>query len=198
MKKLVPLFVCALVLSGTMGVGLVIAEGSGSADVINAAPTVDLQEIRTTTWASVATTVPDNTFHFNVSVSDVDTAADIWNTSVLLQLSSNDLPNDPTVTYEFFFNETLNAGAGDGWQIKPSTGTYLTLPITRSTWGANIINYSFEIIFNKTATDTNGVNAWHFKTTVIDNESSHSCSRIRNQISASNKSTAERNASNIR
>ena len=154
---------CFVLFSGTIGIGLVQGAGSGSVIVINAAPSVVSQDIQDAGFVSTTMVAPDATFYFFVTVADVDEATDILNTTILLQFSSYNSADDPTVTYEFCYNEALGAS----FQLKPATGTYLTA-VVRTPVDVNTIEYRFEIVLNKTAIDTNGLDEWDFGTTVVD------------------------------
>jgi hypothetical protein len=143
-KQIVPIMLAVAFISGTIGVGLVQAEGSASANVTNSVPVVENQEVVNGAWVVVTTVVPMVAFYYNVSVSDGDTAADIVNTTIQLKYYTADDSNNPSTTYEFFYNETLTLFA----QVRPDpTG---------------------DIYLNSVARDTNGIFRWHIDTTVED------------------------------
>jgi|GEM_PF-6736857 len=141
------------------------AEGQASANVIKAPPTIVQQQILDASFTPTGTMVPDATFYLNISVNDVDTVGDILNTTVTLRYLSIIAPNDPLHTYRFCYNETQALA----YQIYPTTGTYLQNTV-RTTFGANMVNYSFEVILNKTAIESEGIpTRWSYNLNVQDN-----------------------------
>lgn len=158
-RKILICLVIGLTLLAPMGI---VKAGNATVVVPNAAPTINAYTIGR--FSAVITALePNQVFWANVSVTDTDGIADIWNTTIDLRLSTYNISNDPARTYKFAYNESK----GTVYQIWPTSGSYI-ISCVRSIWGTTHVNYSIEFILNKTAADTNGLATWHYSIAVKD------------------------------
>ena len=161
MNRILTLAICLGLLTGTsMGMLTIVkGEGAGSANVVNADPTLT-HEILDTSWAPVTALSPYlTTFYFNVSVNDADEWTDIWNTTFTMKYSIGSTESDnPATTYRFCYNETL----AQEFLVYPTTDDGYLVSFTRTVMSTTQVNYTFELRLNQTAKDTNGAAGWKY------------------------------------
>jgi len=181
-KQIMAAFLCIGLFAGTVlgTAAYVRAEGQANADVINATPTIIQQDIVDAGYVVTNTIVPNTITYLNVSINDTDGIADILNTTVTLRHLSTVETNNPAKTYRVCYNESQ----ATGYQVYPTTGTYLQ-SVTRTTFGTTMLNYSFEVIVNKTAIDSNGVlTLWTYGLEVEDDSSAANVTALKNFLMA--------------
>lgn len=165
-KKIIAAILCVGLFAGMAfgTISYVKAEGDATGNVINNSPTLNVQEIRDGGYVVSNTITPLATNYLNVSIYDADGIVDILNTTVTLRYMAFLETDNPSNTYRFCYNETQALD----YQVYPTSGTYLQ-NVVRTTFGANTLNYSFEIVLNGTAVDSNSVlTKWTYALEVED------------------------------